>query len=48
VNPLLCLLAIAATSGWENALGGGAELEWWAQRAHVGAALLDREEPGWR
>jgi hypothetical protein len=44
----LCLLAIAATFGWEKALGGGAELQWWAQRAQVGAALLDREEPGWR
>ena len=44
----LCLLAIAATFGWEKALGGGTELEWLTRRAQVGAALLDREEPGWR
>ena len=42
------LLAIAATFGWEKALGSSAELDWWAERALRGARLLDRQEPGWR
>ncbi|HVV77822.1 MAG TPA: phosphotransferase [Mycobacteriales bacterium] len=31
----LCLLAIMVTFGWEKALGDGAELLWWEERASV-------------
>jgi hypothetical protein len=44
----LCLLAMAATFGWEKALGDDGELGWWAGRAADGARLLDELAPGWR
>jgi hypothetical protein len=34
----LCLLAMAATMGWEKAIGDGDELAWWSQRAQEAAA----------
>lgn len=36
----LCLLGMAVTFGWEKALGDDAELDWWAERALAGAALV--------
>jgi hypothetical protein len=41
----LCLLSIAATFGWEKALGDDAELAWWADRALAAERLLP---VGWR
>lgn len=34
----LCLLAMAATMGWEKAVGDAEELAWWSQRAQNAAA----------
>ena len=37
----LCLLAMAATMGWEKAVGDAEELAWWSERAqHAAAAWL--------
>jgi len=49
----LCQLAMAATMGWEKALGAGdpvgdADLEWWERRALAAASVLDRVAPSWR
>ncbi len=50
---MLCQLAMISTFGWEKALGaddpaGGAELDWWQQRAFAAAQVLDTAMPGWR
>ena len=50
---MLCQLAMISTFGWEKALGaddpaGGAELDWWQQRAFAAAQVLDAAMPGWR
>src|SRR5512133_1277386 len=34
----LCLLAMAATMGWEKAVGDAEELAWWSERAQEAAA----------
>jgi thiamine kinase-like enzyme len=34
----LCLLAMAATMGWEKAVGDTDELAWWSERAQEAAA----------
>ena len=34
----LCLLAMAATMGWEKAVGDADELAWWSDRAQEAAA----------
>lgn len=36
----LCLLANLATFGWEKALGGDVELDWWSSAAKTGSRLL--------
>jgi len=33
----LCLLAMAATMGWEKAVGDADELAWWSERAQQAA-----------
>ena len=33
----LCLLGMAATMGWEKAVGDPAELAWWSARAQDAA-----------
>ena len=32
-----CLLGMSAVIGWEKAVGGDAELSWWAEAAEAGA-----------
>lgn len=37
----LCLLGMAATMGWEKALGDDVELDWWVDRVRRGRDLLE-------
>jgi hypothetical protein len=43
----LSLLGMAATMGWEKALGDDEELGWWLEHAERGAHLLTSLEPDW-
>jgi hypothetical protein len=36
----LCLLGTLVLFGWEKALGPDDELDWWCERARLGALLL--------
>jgi hypothetical protein len=43
----LCLLGMAATIGWEKALGDDDELAWWVEQAERGAGLLTSRVGAW-